>query len=111
MSALIAMWMMWLAVLVPLSEPLPTAAPRGELVLVEGLGPTRLEGFDCTAIARSATVGRLCHDPERRLVLAEVGGRFRPFCDVDRSLLDAWLAAPSMGRFLSERLATGHGCD
>ena len=111
MSALIAMWMMWLAVLVPPAAPPPAEALRGELAMVEGLGPTRLEGFDCTAIARSTTVGRLCHDPERQLVLAEIGGRFRPFCGVDRDLLEAWLAAPSMGRFLAERLATGHRCD
>lgn len=111
MSALIAMWMMWLAVLVPPAAPPQADALRGELVMVEGLGPTRLEGFDCTAIARSTTVGRLCHDPERQLALAEIGGRFRPFCGVDRDLLQAWLAAPSMGRFLAERLATGHRCD
>jgi hypothetical protein len=111
MSALIAMWMMWIAVPVPSAGPQAAAAPRSELVMVEGLGPTRLEGFDCTAIARSATVGRLCHDPERRLALAEIGGRWRPFCDVDRDLVDAWLGAPSMGRFLAERLATDHRCD
>ncbi|RPH46557.1 MAG: hypothetical protein EHM87_01500, partial [Burkholderiales bacterium] len=103
MSALLAMWMMGLAALAaltPAHPSLPSTEPSGEVVMVEGQGPVPLEAVECVAIARSATVSRLCHDPARSLAYAEVQGRFRPFCDVDRSLLDAWLAAPSMGRFL-----------
>jgi hypothetical protein len=107
MSALFAMWMMWLAALAP---PPPATGDAGEVVMVEGRGPVALGAIDCVTIARSATLTRLCHDPDRSLAYAEVVGRFRPFCDVDRPLLDAWLAAPSMGRFLADRIEPAHRC-
>lgn len=90
------------------SMPVGEAA---EVALVEGLGPTSLAGFDCVAIARSALVSSVCHDASRGLAIAVVGGRARAYCDVPRALVDAWLAAPSMGRFHAERIESGHRCD
>ncbi|MCA3178793.1 MAG: KTSC domain-containing protein [Burkholderiaceae bacterium] len=86
-------------------------AAAAELVLVDGLGPTSLRGFDCTAIARSALVSSVCHDPSRDFAIAVVGGRARAYCDVPKPLVDAWLAAPSMGRFHAERIEPAHRCD
>jgi hypothetical protein len=87
------------------------AGEAAEMVLVEGLGPTSLRGFDCTAIGRSALVSSVCHDPTRDLAIAVVGGRTRAYCDVPRELIDAWLAAPSMGRFHAALVDPAHRCD
>lgn len=107
MSALIAMWMTWLAATAP---PAP-AGPAAEWVIVEAVGPVSLAGFDCVATPRSREVARLCHDPDRAVALAEVRGRMRAWCGVDATLVRDWLAAPSMGRFLTERVAPAHRCD
>ena len=104
MAALIAI------ILTTLAMTLAGPAPA-EVVAVEGLGARSLAGFDCVAISRSATIGRVCHDAARARVLAEVGGRWQAYCDVPRDLVDAWLAAPSMGRFHAQRIATGHRCE
>lgn len=110
MSALIAMWLSWLTATAP-PPGAPPAAARAELVVVEGLGPVSLDGFDCTSTPRSREVARVCHAPSEGVVLAEVGGRMRAWCGVDAALVRDWLAAPSMGRFLAERVAPGHRCD
>lgn len=108
MGTLIGLWLGWLAA----TSPLPSTAPaRAELVMVDGLGPISLEPFDCVATPRSSEVARICHDAARGLALAEVNGRMRAWCEVDAALVRDWLAAPSMGRFLAERVAPAHRCD
>ncbi len=82
-----------------------------EVLLVEGLGPTSLLGFDCVAIARSTVVSSVCHDAATERAIAVVGGRARVYCGVSREHVDAWLAAPSMGRHHAERIAPSHRCD
>jgi hypothetical protein len=89
----------------------PPAGGAAEMLMVEGLGATSLRGFECVAIARSALVSSVCHDASRDLALAVVGGRARAYCDVSRPLVDAWLAAPSMGRFHAELIEPAHRCD
>ena len=87
------------------------AGGTAEVLLVEGLGPTSLQGFDCVAIARSTVVSSVCHDPLRERAIAVVGGRARAYCGVTRERVDDWLAAPSMGRYHAERIEPSHRCD
>jgi hypothetical protein len=99
------------SILLLLATPAPPVGEVAEIVLVDGLGPISLRGFECTAIGRSALVSSVCHDATRDLAIAVVGGRTRAYCDVSRDLVDAWLAAPSMGRFHTELIAPAHRCD
>ena len=87
------------------------AGDAAEVLLVEGLGPTSLRGFDCVAVARSAVVSSVCHDAMGERAIAVVGGRARIYCGMSRERVDAWLAAPSMGRFHAEHVAPSHRCD
>jgi hypothetical protein len=81
-----------------------------EVLLVEELGPTSLRGFDCVAIARSALVSRVCHEPASGRAIAVVAARARAYCDLSREQVDAWLAAPSMGRHHAQRIEPSHRC-
>lgn len=85
--------------------------PLAESVMVAGHGAVDLAGFDCIHIGRSTRVSRLCHDAGRGIAIAEIGGRHVAFCDMPRELVDAWLAAPSMGRFHAALLDGRHRCD
>jgi hypothetical protein len=87
-----------------------TPGPSADVVRVDGRGAISLAGYDCVAVARSSVVSRVCHDAANDVAVAEVGARYRAYCDVPRPLVDAWLSAPSMGRFHAERLARGHDC-
>lgn len=86
-------------------------APAAESVMVAGHGAVDLAGFECIFIGRSARVSRLCHDAVRDMAIAEIGGRHVLFCDMTRELVDAWLAAPSMGRFHAALLDGHHRCE
>jgi hypothetical protein len=87
------------------------AGDAAEVLLVEGMGPTSLRGFDCIAIARSTVVSRVCHDAAGERAIAVVAGRARAYCGMSRDRVDAWLAAPSMGRHHAEHVAPSHRCD
>jgi hypothetical protein len=86
-------------------------APVSETLMVSGHGATDLAGFDCILIGRSVRVSRVCHDAVRNIAIAEIGGRNVAYCDMTRDLVDAWLAAPSMGRFHAALLDGRHRCD
>jgi hypothetical protein len=105
MSALLASLLMMFA-----TAGTPRDAPA-EVVGTDALGPVSLETFECVSVARSAVVGRVCHDAARRIAVAEVGGRMRAYCGMSRETRDAWLAAPSMGRFHAERVEGSHRCE
>lgn len=87
------------------------AGDAAEVLQVEGLGPTSLRGFECVAIARSALVSNVCHDPVGERAIAVIAGRARVYCGVSRERIDDWLAAPSMGRYHAERIEPSHRCD
>jgi threonine dehydrogenase-like Zn-dependent dehydrogenase len=81
-----------------------------EVVMVRGLGPVGLAAFECRSIARSVAVTRVCRDPDGRRAVAEIGGRHLAYCNLPDGLVDAWLAAPSMGRYHAAHLAGRHAC-
>jgi hypothetical protein len=101
------------ALLALLSGGSPGAAGHvsaDEVVIVEGIGPVALAGLECTAIGRSSAVTRVCRDATGTRAVAEVAGRTLAYCDLPGGLVDAWLAARSMGRFHAEHLAGRHAC-
>lgn len=92
-------------------QPAGGPSPATEPVMVTGHGAVDLAGFDCIFIGRSARVSRLCHDARRDIAIAEIGGRQVAYCDISRALVDAWQAAPSMGRFHAALIDRHHRCD
>jgi hypothetical protein len=105
------------ALLVGLLALLHGTSPAGgghvaaaEVVIVEGIGPVALAGLECIAIGRSSAVTRICRDASGERAVAEIGGRHHAYCGLPEGLVDAWLAASSMGRFHVEHIARRHGC-
>jgi hypothetical protein len=99
----------WLLLLAGWMAPIG-GAPGAESVMVAGRGEVNLAGFDCILIGRSARVTRVCHHADRDIAIAEIGGRHVAFCDISRAVVDAWLAAPSMGSFHAVLLDGPHRC-
>ena len=72
---------------------------EAEIVDVQNLGPVDLKPFNCRDITRSSVVGRVCYDAESRRMLVQRHAVYRQYCELPKSTVDAFLNAPSMGRF------------
>lgn len=91
------------------SAPLTT-----ETVNVRGRGEIDLAPFACTDTPRSTVVQRVCYDEAHRHLLVNARGTFSQYCGLSVSTFEAFVAAPSMGKFLRERIespATEFACD
>jgi hypothetical protein len=86
---------------------------EAETVDVEGSGPVDLSIFDCHDITRSSVISRVCYDTESRRMLVQRHAIYHQYCDLPQDTFDAFLNAPSMGRFFNTRIKTagldGHG--
>jgi hypothetical protein len=74
---------------------------EAETVDVEKHGPVHLTTFRCQDIARSSVISRVCYDPESRRMLVQRHAAYRQYCDLPPDTLDAFLNAPSMGKFFN----------
>ena len=72
---------------------------EAETVDVEDRGPVDLGIFDCRDITRSSVISRVCYDAENRRMLVQRHAVYRQYCDLPKDTLDAFLDAPSMGRY------------
>jgi hypothetical protein len=79
---------------------------EAETVDVEDRGPVDLTAFDCHDITRSSVISRVCYDAENRRMLVERHAVYRQYCDLPKDTLDAFLNAPSMGRFFNANIKT-----
>lgn len=77
-----------------------------ESVEVRGRGVVGLEPFACTDTPRSTVVQRVCYDTERRHLLVNVGGAYAEFCRLPAATFQAFVTAPTMGRFYRQHLAS-----
>ena len=77
-----------------------------ETVEVRGRGAVDLAPFACTDTPRSTVVQRVCYDEGRRHLLVNVGGAYSEYCRLPAPTFDAFVAAPSMGQFFRQRIAT-----
>ena len=84
---------------------------EAETVDVEDLGPVDLKAFDCHDITRSSVISRVCYDTESRRMLVQRHAVYRQYCDLPKDTFDAFLNAPSMGRFFNTNIKrlTGTG--
>ena len=72
---------------------------EAEVVDVENFGAVDLKPFICQDITRSSVINRVCYDAERRRMLVQRHAVYRQYCDLPKHTADAFLNAPSMGRF------------
>jgi KTSC domain len=77
---------------------------EAETVDVEDRGPVDLTAFDCHDITRSSIISRVCYDAEGRRLLVQRHAAYRQYCDLPKDTLDAFLNAPSMGRFFNANI-------
>ena len=77
-----------------------------ETVDVENRGPIDLTAFHCQEITRSSIISRVCYDRESRRMLVQRHVGYRQYCDLPRETLDAFLNAPSMGKFFNANIET-----
>ena len=77
-----------------------------ETVAVENRDPVDLTTFSCQDVTRSSVISRVCYDRESRRMLVQRQAVYRQYCDLPRDTLDAFLNAPSMGKFLKANIET-----
>ena len=79
-----------------------------ETVDVEDRGPVDLTAFNCHDITRSSVISRVCYDTESRRMLVQRHAVYRQYCDLPQDTLDAFLNAPSMGRFFNANIKSAY---
>lgn len=80
-----------------------------ETVNVEQRGAVDLTPFVCQDVTRSSLINRVCYDAEGRHMLVQRYAAYQQYCDVPRDTVDAFLNAPSMGRFFKTDIDGGDG--
>jgi hypothetical protein len=72
---------------------------RAESVYVKYRGAVDLKPFDCTDVARSSFINRVCYDRRNEYMLIALNGTFYHYCEIDAGTVSSLLNAPSMGQF------------
>ena len=72
---------------------------EAETVDVKYRGPVDLEPFACQDITRSSVVNRLCYQAFSQYVIVQLKTTYYHYCEMPKRIVDAWLAADSMGRY------------
>jgi len=80
-----------------------------EIVDVKDRGAVDLKPFNCQDITRSSVISRVCYDTESRRMLVQRHAVYRQYCDLPKHTLDAFLSAPSIGRFFKANIESGDG--
>ena len=77
---------------------------EAETVDVEDRDPVDLTAFNCHDITRSSVISRVCYDTESRRMLVQRHAVYHQYCALPQDTLDAFLTAPSMGRFFNTHI-------
>ena len=80
-----------------------------EIVDVKDRGAVDLKPFNCQDITRSSVISRVCYDTESRRMLVQRHAVYRQYCDLRQDTFDAFLNAPSMGRFFNANIKPADG--
>src|SRR6266508_3129493 len=80
---------------------------EAEIAGVKDRGAVDLKPFNCQDITRSSVISRVCYDTESRRMLVQRHAVYHPYCDLPKDTLDAFLNAPSMGRYYAANIETG----
>jgi len=82
---------------------------EAEIVDVKDRGAVDLKPFHCQDITRSSLISRVCYDAESRRMLVQRHAVYHPYCDLPKETLDAFLNAPSMGRYYRANIEDAGG--
>jgi hypothetical protein len=81
-----------------------------ESVYVKYRGEVDLKTFDCTDIARSSFIRRVCFDRRNEYMLISLNGTFYHYCEIDSGTVSSLLSAPSMGGFYNTSIRGQFDC-
>ena len=82
---------------------------EAEVVDVKDRGAVDLKPFNCQDITRSSVISRVCYDSENRRMLVQRHAAYQQYCDLPKDTLDAFLNAPSMGRYYTAKIEGADG--
>ena len=82
---------------------------EAEVVDVKDRGAVDLKPFNCQDVTRSSVISRVCYDAESRRVLVQRHAAYYQHCDLPKDTLDAFLNAPSMGRYYTANIEGADG--
>jgi hypothetical protein len=82
---------------------------EAETVDVKDRAPVDLKPFACQDITRSSIISRVCYDGASRRMLVQRHAVYLQFCHLPKHALDAFLNAPSMGRYLNAKIDVAGG--
>jgi len=78
---------------------------EAESVDVRNLGPVNLKFFNCQEITRSSMIERVCYDETNRHMVIRHSAVHDQYCELPKSVADAFLNAPSMGQYFKANIA------
>ena len=81
-----------------------SASARAESVTVKYRGVVDLKPFSCTDTPRSSFIQRVCYDKAQSYMLINLRGVYCHYCELPPPTLEAFLAAPSMGKFYNQSI-------
>jgi hypothetical protein len=82
---------------------------EAEIVDVKDRGAVDLKPFNCQDITRSSVISRVCYDTESRRMLVQRHAVYHQYCDLPKDAHDAFLNAPSMGRYYRANIESAGG--
>jgi hypothetical protein len=85
-------------------------AAQAESVYVKYRGEVDLKFFNCTDIARSSFIGRVCYDRPNQYMLISLNGTFYHYCEIDGGTVSALMTAESMGRYYNASIKGRFDC-
>jgi hypothetical protein len=79
-------------------------AVRAEEVNVKYRGSVNLDPFHCADVARSSLIKRVCYQSAKSYLILGLNGVYYHWCGVPQSTVDAFMGAPSMGRYFNAEI-------
>ena len=83
---------------------------HAESVFVKYRGEVNLAPFECTAVAASSVVRRVCYDRRERYMIINLSGTYYHYCEIDNGTVRGLLAADSKGRFFNSEIKGRFDC-
>jgi hypothetical protein len=83
---------------------------EAETIDVKHYGTLDLAPFACTDVSRSSFINRTCYDKAKQFMVVQLRGTYYPYCEMQVATYEAFLAAPSMGKYYNANIK-GSGTD
>jgi hypothetical protein len=77
---------------------------EAETIDIKYYGKLDLATFACTDVSRSSFINRACYDNAKRFMVVQLKAVYYPYCEMPAGTYDAFLAAPSMGKYYNANI-------